>query len=158
MQLLLQKTCNSLSLFFVISLSCGPSFSSLIDNLFRRREQGEWDNPFQPEGEVSQDAEVCLCLYFLHLYFSHLSHAFLPGDCAAVEGRKALPGLSGCRPSCRCQVVYLNLNLNLYLLLYLSFSVPRAASTGALLPVLGSALHPALNTPLTTSPIPLRLL
>ena len=24
----------------------------------REREQGEWDNPFQPEGEVSQDAEV----------------------------------------------------------------------------------------------------
>ena len=42
----------------------------IIDHhyLFRRREQGEWDNPFQPEGEVSQDAEVCLYLY-LYLYF-----------------------------------------------------------------------------------------
>merc|ERR1719341_298083 len=28
-----------------------------------RREQGEWDNPFQPEGEVSQDAEVIVQLW-----------------------------------------------------------------------------------------------
>jgi len=27
------------------------------------REQGEWDNPFQPEGEVSQDAEVIVQLW-----------------------------------------------------------------------------------------------
>ena len=26
--------------------------------IIREREQGEWDNPFQPEGEISQDAEV----------------------------------------------------------------------------------------------------
>ena len=30
----------------------------LILMVTREREQGEWDNPFQPEGEVSQDAEV----------------------------------------------------------------------------------------------------
>merc|ERR1719266_2224039 len=28
-----------------------------------RREQGEWDNPFQPEGDVSQDAEVIVQLW-----------------------------------------------------------------------------------------------
>ena len=43
---------SSSSLYFTILLLI------IILMVTREREQGEWDNPFQPEGEVSQDAEV----------------------------------------------------------------------------------------------------
>ena len=42
----------------------------------RRREQGEWDNPFQPEGEVSQDAEVYFSLH-LHFLFRCISFSLV---------------------------------------------------------------------------------
>ena len=43
---------SSSSIYFTILLPI------IILMVTREREQGEWDNPFQPEGEVSQDAEV----------------------------------------------------------------------------------------------------
>ena len=108
----------------------------------RRREQGEWDNPFQPEGEVSQDAEV----YFsLHLHFSFrcisLVFVFVPGwDWSAFEslfpsccrwlcsyGREVDCARIVWRPTWRAQ-----------------WPALRAASTAAAL----QALQPAPTTPL----------